>query len=165
MVIVNLQGDEPALPSELVRKVAMTLLEDKEASLSTLATPLSNRRELFDPNVVKVVLDQAGRALYFSRAPVPWHRDRFARDQVGSLPPGAFLRHIGIYAYRAGFLHTFTQLPAGKLEQLEGLEQLRVLEAGHAIAVAVSPVPFPPGVDTEADLERANRIAAEAAAR
>jgi 3-deoxy-manno-octulosonate cytidylyltransferase (CMP-KDO synthetase) len=91
---------------------------------------------------------------------MPWHRDRFARDQVGALPPGEFLRHIGIYAYRAGFLSTFTQLPPGRLELLEGLEQLRVLEAGHAIQVAVSPVPFPPGVDTEADLERANAIAA-----
>ena len=79
---------------------------------------------------------------------------------MGALPAGLFLRHIGIYAYRAGFLHTFTQLPPGRLEALEGLEQLRVLEAGHAIAVAISPVPFPPGVDTEADLARANAIAA-----
>ena len=103
--------------------------------------------------------DSRGYALYFSRAPIPWHRDRFARDRIGSLAPGAFLRHIGIYAYRAGFLARFTQLPEGNLELIEGLEQLRVLEAGLRIAVAVSPVPFPPGVDTESDLERANQLA------
>jgi len=163
-IVVNLQGDEPFAPIEGIQAAARALAES-EAPMATLAIGIEDAATLFDPNAVKVVRDARGNALYFSRAPIPWQRDRFARDQVGSLPPGAFLRHIGIYAYRAGFLHTFTQLPAGKLEQLEGLEQLRVLEAGHAIAVAVSPVPFPPGVDTEADLERANRIAAEAAAR
>jgi 3-deoxy-manno-octulosonate cytidylyltransferase (CMP-KDO synthetase) len=158
-IVVNLQGDEPFAPPEGIRAVARALAEGG-APMATLAIAIEDADTLFDPNAVKVVRDGNGRALYFSRAPIPWQRDRFARDQVGALEQGAFLRHIGIYAYRAGFLHTFTQLPPGKLELLEGLEQLRVLEAGHAIAVAISPVPFPPGVDTEADLERANAIAA-----
>jgi 3-deoxy-manno-octulosonate cytidylyltransferase (CMP-KDO synthetase) len=158
-IVVNLQGDEPFAPPEGIRAAAQALA-DSEAPMATLAIGIEDAATLFDPNAVKVVRDARGHALYFSRAPMPWHRDRFARDQVGALLPGAFLRHIGIYAYRAGFLHTFTQLPPGQLEQLEGLEQLRVLEAGHAIAVAISPVPFPPGVDTEADLARANRLAA-----
>jgi len=160
---VNLQGDEPFAPAEGIRAVAQALA-DADAEMATLAIGIEDCDTLFDPNAVKLVRDARGLALYFSRAPIPWQRDRFARDQVGALPPGAFLRHIGIYAYRAGFLRTFTQLPPGKLEVLEGLEQLRVLEAGHRIAVAISPVPFPPGVDTEADLERANAIAAAARA-
>jgi len=158
-IVVNLQGDEPFAPVEGIRAAARALA-DSDAPMATLAIGIDDVETLFDPNAVKVVRDAAGRALYFSRAPIPWQRDRFARDQVGALLPGEFLRHIGIYAYRAGFLDTFTRLPPGKLELLEGLEQLRVLEAGHAIAVAVSPVPFPPGVDTEADLARANAIAA-----
>jgi 3-deoxy-manno-octulosonate cytidylyltransferase (CMP-KDO synthetase) len=158
-IVVNLQGDEPFAPVEGIRAAARALA-DSDAPMATLAIGIEDAHTLFDPNAVKVVRDAAGRALYFSRAPVPWERDRFARDQVGALPPDTFLRHIGIYAYRAGFLHAFTQLPPGRLEVLEGLEQLRVLEAGHAIAVAISPVPFPPGVDTEADLARANAIAA-----
>jgi 3-deoxy-manno-octulosonate cytidylyltransferase (CMP-KDO synthetase) len=160
-IVVNLQGDEPFAPPEGIRAAAQALA-DSGAPMATLAIAIEDAETLFAPNAVKVVRDGAGGALYFSRAPIPWQRDRFARDQVGALLPGAFLRHIGIYAYRAGFLETFTRLPPGKLEVLEGLEQLRVLEAGHAIAVAVSPVPFPPGVDTEADLERANAIAAAA---
>ena len=158
-IVVNLQGDEPFAPVAGIRAVAQALA-DSGAPMATLAIGIEDAETLFDANAVKVVRDGAGRALYFSRAPIPWQRDRFARDQVGALLPGAFLRHIGIYAYRAGFLETFTRLPPGKLEVLEGLEQLRVLEAGHAIAVAVSPVPFPPGVDTEADLARANALAA-----
>jgi 3-deoxy-manno-octulosonate cytidylyltransferase (CMP-KDO synthetase) len=161
-IVVNLQGDEPFAPPEGIHAVATTLAAG-QAEMATLATPIEDTAALFDPNVVKLVRDAHGLALYFTRAPIPWQRDRFARDRLGALGEGS-LRHIGIYAYRAGFLHAFTQLPTGRLEQLEGLEQLRVLEAGHAIAVAVSPVPFPPGVDTEADLERANRLAAEAAA-
>jgi len=122
--------------------------------MATLATPIHDSETLFDPNAVKVVRDHAGLALYFSRAPVPWQRDRFARDRLGPAGEGA-LRHIGIYAYRAGFLRQFAAMPPGQLEQLEALEQLRVLEAGYRIAVGLTPVPFPPGVDTEADLARA----------
>lgn len=152
-VVVNLQGDEPFAPPEGIREVARVLAASG-APMATLATPIEDADTLFDPNAVKVVCDAGGRALYFSRAPIPWQRDRFARDRT-SAPAGGALRHIGIYAYRAGFLGTFTGLPPGRLEAMEALEQLRVLEAGHAIAVGVSPVPFPAGVDTEADLARA----------
>jgi 3-deoxy-manno-octulosonate cytidylyltransferase (CMP-KDO synthetase) len=153
LIVVNLQGDEPFAPAEGIRAVARTLA-DSGAGMATLAMPFDDCQTLFDPNAVKVVLDADGFALLFSRAPIPWHRDRLARDRVGALPV-AGLRHIGIYAYRSAFLAQFTQMPTGALERLEGLEQLRVLEAGQRIAVGVSPVPFPPGVDTEADLLRA----------
>jgi 3-deoxy-manno-octulosonate cytidylyltransferase (CMP-KDO synthetase) len=107
---------------------------------------------------VKVVRDLRGRALYFSRAPVPWARDALARDRRASVPDGIeVLRHIGIYAYRSGFLKAFASLPATPLERAESLEQLRALEHGHAIAVRITPQVFPPGVDTEEDLARAER--------
>ncbi len=153
-IVVNLQGDEPFAPAEGIRAVARTLVESK-AGMATLAAPISDCETLFDPNVVKVVRDAHGLALYFSRAPMPWQRDRFASDRV-SAPASGALRHIGIYAYRAGFLRRFVGLPQGDLERLESLEQLRVLEAGERIAVGLSPVSFPPGVDTPEDLARAN---------
>lgn len=153
-IVVNLQGDEPFAPAAGIRAVARALAED-DAPMATLATPIVDAHELFDANVVKLVRDARGRALYFSRAPLPWARDAFAADRA-SLPPGVpFLRHIGIYAYRAGFLHRYAQLARTPLEQVESLEQLRVLEHGHAIAVRLTPEPFPPGIDTEADLQRA----------
>ncbi|GAB2501914.1 3-deoxy-manno-octulosonate cytidylyltransferase [Arenimonas alkanexedens] len=152
-IVVNLQGDEPFAPPEGIRAVAMTLAAS-EAEMATLATPVEDTATLFDPNAVKLVRDARGLALYFSRAPIPWQRDQFARDRVDA-DVSAALRHIGIYAYRAGFLRRFATLPPGRLEQLEALEQLRVLEAGFRIAVGLTPVPFPPGVDTEADLARA----------
>ena len=152
-IIVNLQGDEPFAPPEGIRAVAQTLA-DAGTEMATLATTIEDCETLFDPNAVKVVRDAKGLALYFSRAPIPWQRDRFAHDRISTLPPGA-LRHIGIYAYRAEFLRRFAQLSPGSLERSEGLEQLRVMEAGYRIAVGLSPVPFPPGVDTEADLRRA----------
>ncbi len=156
-IIVNLQGDEPFAPPEGIRAVAQTLA-DGQAPMATLATPIVDSDTLFDPNAVKIVRDQAGLALYFSRAPIPWQRDRFARDRLGDPGEGA-LRHIGIYAYRAAFLRRFAGMPPGRLEQLEALEQLRALEAGFRIAVGLTPVPFPPGVDTEADLARAEAFA------
>ena len=117
---------------------------------------------MFDPNAVKVVRAANGLALYFSRAPLPWHRDRLANDRVSELPAPA-LRHIGIYAYRAGFLRQVSDLAPTPLERAEALEQLRVLESGFQIAVGLSPVPFPAGVDTEDDLARAEaRMRAEA---
>ncbi|HEU0153751.1 MAG TPA: 3-deoxy-manno-octulosonate cytidylyltransferase [Arenimonas sp.] len=152
-IVVNLQGDEPFAPAEGIRAVARTLAES-DAEMATLATAVEDSATLFDPNAVKLVRDARGLALYFSRAPIPWQRDAFARDRL-SPGVGSALRHIGIYAYRAGFLRRFAALPPGRLEQLEALEQLRVLEAGHRIAVGLTPVPFPPGVDTEADLARA----------
>ncbi|MBS7455814.1 3-deoxy-manno-octulosonate cytidylyltransferase [Coralloluteibacterium stylophorae] len=161
-VVVNLQGDEPFAPPEGIRAVA-ELLEDAGTEMATLAAPFTDTETLFDPNAVKVVADAQGHALYFSRAPIPWHRDRMAQDQLSPLEPG-WLRHIGIYAYRVGFLRRFTALPPARLERLEALEQLRVLEAGYRIAVAPTPVAFPPGVDTPADLERAERHWLEIAA-
>lgn len=155
-IVVNLQGDEPFAPPQGIRAVA-ALVAEGLAPMATLATPIDEAEALFDPNVVKLVRDRAGLALYFSRAPIPWQRDRFARDRTGGVA-GQALRHIGIYAYRAGFLREFTRLPPGRLEQFEALEQLRVLEAGHPIMVGLAPVPFPPGVDTEADLARANAL-------
>jgi 3-deoxy-manno-octulosonate cytidylyltransferase (CMP-KDO synthetase) len=154
-IVVNLQGDEPFAPPEGIHAVATTLAGDAE--MATLATPIDDTDTLFDPNTVKLVRDARGLALYFSRAPIPWQRDRFARDRLGPVG-GEALRHIGIYAYRAGFLRRFSQMPPGRLEQVESLEQLRALEAGHRIAVALTPEPFPPGVDTPEDLARAESI-------
>ncbi|NDK38567.1 3-deoxy-manno-octulosonate cytidylyltransferase [Pseudoxanthomonas gei] len=158
-LVVNLQGDEPFAPAAGIRAVAQALA-DSGAHMATLATEVTDAATLFDPNAVKLVRTAPqpgwGDALYFSRAPIPWHRDGFARDR-DTLPPGQWLRHIGIYAYRAGFLRQFASLPPGVLEQVESLEQLRVLEAGFRIAVALTPEPFPPGVDTPEDLERAER--------
>src|SRR5262249_4026874 len=148
-IVVNLQGDEPFAPPDGIRAVA-EVLANSAAEMATLAAPIEDTDTYFDPNAVKVLRADDGLALYFSRAPVPWQRDRFARDRT-SPAPGA-LRHIGIYAYRAGFLRRFAGMAAGTLEQLEALEQLRVLEAGYRIAVGITPVPFAPGVDTEQDL-------------
>jgi len=159
-IVVNLQGDEPLAPASGILAVAQALVED-DAPMATLATPLASSEELFDPNVVKLVRRADSRALYFSRAPLPWPRDAFARDRAtlpGDVP---FLRHIGIYAYRAGFLRRFTQLAPTPLERAESLEQLRALEHGHAIAVRIAPEPFPPGVDTAEDLARVERLLAE----
>ena len=152
-IVVNLQGDEPFAPPEGILAVARTLAQS-DARMATLAAPIHDCDTLLDPNAVKLVLDCNGNALYFSRAPIPWQRDRYAIDRT-SAPPDGSLRHIGIYAYRAGFLEVFSKMPPGRLELAEALEQLRVLEAGYRIAVGITPVPFPPGVDTEADLQRA----------
>jgi 3-deoxy-manno-octulosonate cytidylyltransferase (CMP-KDO synthetase) len=161
-IVVNLQGDEPFAPAAGIRAVAEALAGDN-APMATLATPIIDAEELFDPNVVKLVRGVNGRALYFSRAPLPWARDSFAADRH-ALPSGSpFLRHIGIYAYRAEFLARYANLPRTPLEQTESLEQLRVLEHGHPIAVRLTPEPFPPGIDTIGDLERAERWLAERA--
>lgn len=155
-LVVNLQGDEPFAPAAGIRAVASALAAGT-ASMSTLATPVEDVETLFDPNVVKLVRGLDGHALYFSRAPLPWPRDAFALDRAAMPPGGHWLRHIGIYGYRAGFLRRFAALPPTPLEQVEALEQLRALEHGHRIAVALTPEPFPPGVDTPDDLERAER--------
>lgn len=154
VIVVNLQGDEPFAPAEGIQAVA-TILAGSGAPMSTLATLVEDAPTLFDPNVVKLVRNAQGDALYFSRAPIPWHRDGFAVSR-DALPAGRqWLRHIGIYGYRAGFLQQFAAMPPGNLEQIESLEQLRVLEAGFRIAVGLSPAPFPPGIDTPEDLHRA----------
>ncbi|ASR44156.1 3-deoxy-manno-octulosonate cytidylyltransferase [Xanthomonas citri pv. mangiferaeindicae] len=155
-VVVNLQGDEPFAPAAGIRAVA-ALAAQPEVALATLAAPIDDVETLLDPNAVKVVLGAGGNALYFSRAPVPWPRDAFARDRT-TMPPGQWWRHIGIYGYRAGFLRRFAAMAPGHLEQIEMLEQLRVLEAGFRVAVGPTPAPFPPGVDTPEDLARAQAL-------
>ena len=153
LIVVNLQGDEPFAPPAGIRAVA-ELLDRSDCEMATLAAPILERPILFDPNTVKVVADARERALYFSRAPIPWDRDR-PLDDDDALTPGPWLRHIGIYAYRVRFLRQIAALPPGHLEQIEKLEQLRVMEAGFRIAVATTPQDFPPGVDTPEDLVRA----------
>ncbi|MGZ8272620.1 MAG: 3-deoxy-manno-octulosonate cytidylyltransferase [Burkholderiaceae bacterium] len=153
-IVVNLQGDEPLMPAAVVRRVADALAERTDCAIATACHPLQDAAEFFSPNVVKVVTDTAGRALYFSRAPIPWSRDAFAtqRDRV---PPGLpARRHVGLYAYRAGFLRRFPALPSTPLEQHESLEQLRALVHGFGIAVIELPEALPPGVDTADDLDR-----------
>ena len=156
-IVVNLQGDEPLAPASGIRAVAAALA-GSDAQMATLAAPIAEAAELFNPNCVKVVVDRTGHALYFSRSAQPWARDAFAATRE-RLPGGVpFLRHIGIYAYRAGFLRRFTQLSPTPLERAESLEQLRALEHGHRIAVRLTPEPFPAGVDTLADLERVRAL-------
>lgn len=155
-IVVNLQGDEPFAPAAGIRAAALAL-RDSGADMSTLATPLDGIDQLMDPNTVKLVRAGNGDALYFSRAPIPWHRDAFASDRSRLPEPSACLRHIGLYAYPAGFLKRFAALPPGRLERIESLEQLRALEAGFRIRVELTPADFPPGVDTEEDLARAER--------
>lgn len=160
-VVVNLQGDEPALPPAHVELVARTLQRAPQTSLATLATPISSRGELFDPNVVKVVIDQRGCALYFSRAPIPWQRGDFTltpEAAIGALPGGPFLRHIGLYAYRVSTLQALSRTEPVALEQAESLEQLRALWLGLAIQVAVVDSLPAGGVDTVDDVERVREL-------
>lgn len=152
-IIVNLQGDEPLMPLSALNAVIAALRQDPLAAAATLATPIANVREAFDPACVKVVCDQFRRALYFSRAPIPWARDAWASDR-DILPIPGLLRHLGLYAYRAATLRRFASLPQSPLERTESLEQLRLLEHGLAIAVRLAPETIPPGVDTEEDLQR-----------
>ncbi|MCP5286130.1 MAG: 3-deoxy-manno-octulosonate cytidylyltransferase [Burkholderiaceae bacterium] len=148
-VVVNVQGDEPLIDPALVRDCALLLAARPECAVATAAHAIHDRDEFLNPNVVKVVLDAAGRALYFSRAPIPcW------RDGGGALPSPPPLRHMGLYAYRAGFLRRFPGLPPAPTEQLEALEQLRVLWHGERIAVHVSDSAPGPGIDTPEDLAR-----------
>lgn len=156
-IVVNLQGDEPLAPPAAIRCVAETLAAS-DASIATLAVAIEDTQQLFDANVVKVVRNAAGDALYFSRAPIPWHRDAFARDRVSMPMHDGWWRHIGLYAYRAGALRRFAAMPQADLERIESLEQLRALAAGWRIAVATSPTAFPAGVDTEDDLQRVEAV-------
>ncbi|MGC3871978.1 3-deoxy-manno-octulosonate cytidylyltransferase [Halomonas sp. GXIMD04776] len=159
-ILVNVQGDEPLLPATLIDQVAARLEEDSRASIATLAESISDIDTLFNPNVVKVVRDLNGRALYFSRAPIPWDREHFAtRPEL--LESDLWLRHVGLYAYRAGFLAEYIDWLPSPLEQLEQLEQLRALHHGHAIQVALSAEPHPAGVDTPGDLERVRLLLAD----
>jgi 3-deoxy-manno-octulosonate cytidylyltransferase (CMP-KDO synthetase) len=154
-IVVNVQGDEPLIEPALVREVAATLARSPQAAIATACHAISDRATLFNPNVVKVVLDEAGFAMYFSRAPIPYARDAFVGG--GELPPGLpaglpAYRHIGIYAYRAGFLRQYAELKPAACEQFEALEQLRALGHGFRICVAIAREAPAAGVDTPADL-------------
>jgi 3-deoxy-manno-octulosonate cytidylyltransferase (CMP-KDO synthetase) len=162
-IVVNLQGDEPCMPSALIDQVAADLESQPQVGMATLAYPIADGETLFDPHVVKVVADAARFALYFSRAPLPWHRDEFMGKR-GTLPKSVtFLRHIGLYAFRAGFLKRYVAWEPSPLELAESLEQLRVLWHGERILVGVATEEPGPGVDTAQDLARvAERLAAMA---
>lgn len=154
-IVVNVQGDEPLIPPVVIDQVAALI--DDECGVATLSEPIMELDEVFDPNVVKVVVDRRGRALYFSRAPIPWHREAF--DDVTPRRIGAeWRRHIGIYAYRVETLKAFVSYPPSRLEEVEALEQLRLLDHGHAIAVAEAVAPVPGGVDTPADADRVRAV-------
>jgi 3-deoxy-manno-octulosonate cytidylyltransferase (CMP-KDO synthetase) len=157
-IIVNLQGDEPLIPPAYIRDVAATLANQQQAGIATLATPISNAEEIFNPNAVKVVINKNGYALYFSRAAIPWDRDSFAQEQKKPSGKMATLRHIGMYAYTVGFLNRYCQWQPSVLEAVESLEQLRILWHGEAIAVKTVEHAPPAGVDTEDDLIRVERI-------
>jgi len=157
-LVVNVQGDEPLIDPALIDACAASLAEHPECVMSTAAHAIDTLDDLDNANVVKVVLDAAGRALYFSRAPIPWARDARAAG-TDPLPPAlAPLRHMGLYAYQAGFLRRFPTLPISPIEIIEALEQLRVLWHGHRIAVHISDARPGPGVDTPEDLERVRAL-------
>ncbi|MEJ2691731.1 MAG: 3-deoxy-manno-octulosonate cytidylyltransferase [Candidatus Thiodiazotropha sp.] len=157
-IVVNLQGDEPCMPPSLLRQVAEDMESHPGASVTTLSAPITERTTLFDPHVVKVVVDAEGFALYFSRAPIPWHRDEFI-DEDHPLPEGTgFARHIGIYAYRAGYLAQFVSWKHAPIELAESLEQLRVLWHGGRIHVSQAREAPGHGVDTGEDLARVARL-------
>ena len=171
-IVVNLQGDEPLIDPTLIDEVALYLAAHPDCAMATAAHPLHDVTDVFNPNVVKVVCDKAGRALYFSRAPIPWARDAWAavpQQPAASaqvpLPDMPVLRHIGIYAYRAGFLRRFPTLAAAPLEQTEALEQLRAMWHGERIGVMVTDAAPAPGVDTAADLERVRTLWAQGMAQ
>jgi len=163
-IVVNLQGDEPLVPGSMLVDLASALASHPEAGIATMATPVAGVEQVLDPNVVKVVVDAAGWALYFSRAPIPWVRGAFGGETAPSGLPAdvPFLRHLGLYAYRASTLARLTATPPSAYERAESLEQLRALETGVAIHVTHVAEAPPHGVDTEADLERVRRtLAAE----
>ncbi len=168
-IVVNVQGDEPLIDPALVQGVAAHLAALPDCAIATAAHPITEPAEIFNPNVVKVVPDARGVALYFSRAPIPWARDAYQASwpDVGAMPappaPAAVYRHIGLYAYRAGFLRRFPRLSQAPIEQAEALEQLRALWHGERIGVLLTAHAPAPGVDTPADLERVRALVAAGA--
>jgi len=159
-LVVNVQGDEPLIDPALIDAVAGLLRQRPQASMSTAAHAIASVADFTNPNVVKVVLQADGLALYFSRASIPWWRDGFAQG-IAALPDPAPLRHVGIYGYRAGFLRAFPAMPQAPVENCEALEQLRALWHGHRIAVHVADVAPGPGIDTPEDLERVRALFAQ----
>lgn len=164
-VVVNMQGDEPLVPASLLEQTKDLLLADTDAVMATLYEPINSHDEFIRPSVVKVVADKHKRALYFSRAPIPCDRDHamalYNHENITetnlSAPTNAY-RHLGLYAYRVKLLKQFTSWEQGMLEQLESLEQLRIMEQGHAIAIDLAKVNLPAGVDTQEDLDRLNAL-------
>lgn len=153
-IVVNVQGDEPLIPPEVISQVAELLVDHPECDMATAAHPIDNLEEFLSPNVVKVVLDHKGNAVTFSRAPIPWPRDAF-RENPNQMPAGLEpLRHIGLYAYRVKFLKQYPQWEQAPIERWESLEQLRALWYGVKIAVKILPQALPAGVDTPEDLDR-----------
>lgn len=156
-IVVNVQGDEPLIPSALIRAVANHLNDHPECAIATACHPIHDETAMRNPNIVKTVLDKHGNALYFSRATIPYPRDAFA--QLKPLPADLpILRHIGIYAYRAGFLRAYGQLAPAAIEHFEALEQLRALYHGYKIGVVIAEQAPPGGVDTEQDLQTVRQI-------
>lgn len=155
-IVVNVQGDEPLMPPALVRQVATLLAGDPGCDIATLCHPIHSRDEWLNPNVVKVVMDAQQRALYFSRAPIPWKRQGTSSESA--LPEGLAYRHIGLYAYRVAALARFSALPAAPLETCESLEQLRALANGLRIKLGIVQTPPPRGVDTEDDLRAVAQV-------
>ncbi len=152
-LVVNVQGDEPLIPAAVIDQVAANLSAHPEAGVATLCEPIDSIEDFINPNVVKLVADENGLALYFSRAPIPWDRDGFsAGSSAGEVPANA-RRHLGIYAYRVSLLKQFVSWPPAQLESYESLEQLRALANGARIHVADAVAPVPPGVDTATDLD------------
>lgn len=155
-IIVNVQGDEPLINPDHIRQVA-DLLENSNADMSTLCFKIDNVNDVFDPNCVKVVFDKNNKAMYFSRAPIPYERENFKNKDITSLEFDHY-HHVGIYAYRAGTVLNYSKMPQVTLEKCESLEQLRLLQNGMSIVVGVTDNPPETGVDTPEDLERINRI-------
>tara|TARA_B100000809_G_scaffold156871_1_gene154166 strand:- start:1065 stop:1829 length:765 start_codon:yes stop_codon:yes gene_type:complete len=153
-IVVNVQGDEPLIPPQVIDQVAANLAANSAASVATLCEPIASLQDFNDPNVVKVVSDNNGFALYFSRAPIPWPRDTYTPSSSHLPSELVARRHIGIYAYRCALLNRFIRWPPAPLEQLESLEQLRVLSNGEHIHIDLACQKVPGGVDTPADLER-----------
>jgi 3-deoxy-manno-octulosonate cytidylyltransferase (CMP-KDO synthetase) len=164
-IVVNVQGDEPLLPPALIDQVAALLAKHSQAHIATLCTPIVSIDEFLDPNTVKVVADRAQHALYFSRAPIPWHRNGAAGDLLTQQLFAGAQRHLGIYAYRVAALLQMTQIPPSSLELAEKLEQLRALESGMQIVVEEAKEVPGPGVDTEHDLQRARTLLAGGSGR
>ncbi len=160
-IVVNVQGDEPLIPPELIDQVASNLASHEDAGIATLCERIHDPASVFDPNVVKVVFDQQGFANYFSRAPIPWSRSTFSEPTPHLASNSEYYRHIGIYAYRVDFLNSFVVWSPSMTEVVESLEQLRALTNGVRIHVDVSCCPPAPGVDTEADLQRVRDWMAE----
>lgn len=163
-IVVNVQGDEPLIPPSVINQVALNLANAQGASVATLSEPIHDKADFLNPNVVKVVADKNGLALYFSRSSMPWPRDEFAKGvEAAALPESSlFQRHIGIYAYRVSLLNQFVEWPVAPIESLECLEQLRVLWNGHRIHVQEAVEAVPGGVDTEEDLQRVREYLAAA---